>query len=98
MQQSELSSATMVVRKTGFIEAEVDEEIVALSIEKGVCYGLNPVGARIWRMLANPIRVADICKTLLIEYQVDPEICEREVLKLLAELRAEGMISTPAAT
>jgi Coenzyme PQQ synthesis protein D (PqqD) len=92
----ELSSSTTVVRNPGFMEAEVDEEIVALNIEKGICYGLNPVGSRIWRMLANPIRVADICKALVDEYQVDPETCEREVLELLVELRAEDMIGTPA--
>lgn len=91
----DLSSAAMVVRNTGFVEAEVDAEIVALNVEKGVCYGLNPVGAHIWRMLANPICVADICKALVSEYLVDPETCESEVLDLLAELRAEGMIGTP---
>jgi len=92
----ELPSATLVVRDASFMEAEVDDEIVALSIEKGTCYGLNSVGARIWRMLANPIRIADICKALVIEYEVDPETCEREVLDLLAELLAEGIIGTPA--
>ena len=96
MPPAALSSASLVVRNTGFMEAEVDQEIVALSIEKGVCYGLNPVGARIWRMLTEPIRVADICKTLVSEYQVDPETCQREVLDLLAELRTEGMIGTSA--
>jgi hypothetical protein len=96
MPPAALSSATVVVRNGGFLEAEVDQEIVALSIEKGVCYGLDPVGARIWRLLANPIRVADICKVLVSEYQVDPETCDREVLDLLEELRAEGMIGVPA--
>lgn len=91
-----LSATTIVVRNGGFMEAEVDQEVVALSIEKGICYGLNPVGARIWRLLANPIRVADICTALVGEYQVDPEICEREVLDLLKQLRAEGMIGAPA--
>ena len=50
----ELPSATLVVRDASFMEAEVDDEIIALSIEKGTCYGLNSVGARIWRMLAEP--------------------------------------------
>lgn len=91
-----LSSTTIVVRSSGVIEAAIDNEIVALNVEKGVCYGLDPIGSRIWRLLADPIRVAEICKTLVSEYQVDPEICEREVLELLEELRAEGMIGAPA--
>lgn len=96
MQFPALTSTTVVVRSSGIMDAEVDQEIVALSIEKGVCYGLDPIGARIWRLLATPICVADICKTLVSEYQVDPETCAREVLELLEEFRAEGMISVPA--
>ena len=30
------------------IDAEIDDEIVALSIEQGTCYGMNRVGSRIW--------------------------------------------------
>ncbi len=95
MSRAALSSATVVIRNRGFSEAAVDQEIVAFSVEKGACYGFNPVGSRIWQMLANPISVAEICKTLVGEYEVDPETCEREVLKLLEELRAEGMVASP---
>jgi hypothetical protein len=89
-----LSLATMVVRSDGFIEAEIDNEIVALNIEKGACYGLNTVGSRIWSLVASPIRINDICAKLLVDYNVEPETCERQVLDLLEELRAEGMIAT----
>jgi len=90
------SPATIVVRSSGLMAAEVDQEIVALNIEKGLCYGLNPVGSRIWHLLENPILVSDICKALIAEYQVDPETCQQEVLALLRELHAEGMIDQPA--
>jgi hypothetical protein len=85
----------MVLRSDGIIEAEIQNEIVALSIEKGTCYGLNLVGSRIWRLLADPIRINDICARLLAEYKVEPGVCERQVLDLLEELRAEGLITTP---
>jgi hypothetical protein len=83
-----------VVRSDGFIESEIDNEIVALNIEKGTCYGLNTVGSRIWSLVASPIRINDICAKLLVDYNVEPETCERQVLDLLEELRAEGMIAT----
>ena len=47
-----LSLTTVVARRDGFVEAEIDDEIVALSIEHGTCYGLNRVGSRIWNLLA----------------------------------------------
>jgi len=91
---SQLVPTTMVVRSDGIIEAEIENEIVALNVEKGTCYGMNPVGSRIWRFLADPIRIDDICAKLLAEYKVEPGACEREVLDLLEELRAEGLIQT----
>jgi hypothetical protein len=91
---SPLSPTTMVVRSDCLIEAEIENEIVALSIEKGTCYGLNLVGSRIWRLLGDPIRIIDICEKLLAEYKVEPSTCKSQVLDLLEELRAEGLIIT----
>ncbi len=90
-----LSSASIVARGKGFVDAAIDDEVVILSIEQGTCYGLNRVGSRIWNLLATPARIQDVCVTLLAEYRVDPKACEREVLDLLEELRAEGLVETP---
>ena len=88
-----LSRDDVVARSDGFIEAEIDNEVVALSIENGMCYGLNRVGSRIWNLLASPARIGDLCGTLLAEYKVEPGVCESQVLDLLEELRAEGLIA-----
>ena len=88
------TSATVVARRDGFIETAIDDEIVALSIERGTCYGLNRVGSRIWNLLEKPIRISDLCATLVATYKVDPDICERQVLDLLEEFRVEGLIVT----
>jgi hypothetical protein len=90
-----LSSATTVVRNDGLVEAEVENEIVALNVEKGTCYGLNPVGSRIWKLLAAPTRISDICARLIADYKVEQGTCESQVLDLLEELRAEGLITVP---
>ena len=89
-----LSPDTVVVRNDGLIEAEVGDEIVALNVDKGFCYGLNSVGSRIWKLIAAPIRIGDICARLVAEYKVEPSTCERQILELLEELRAEGLITT----
>jgi hypothetical protein len=88
------SSSTVLACKDGFIETAIDDEIVALSVERGSCYGLNRVASRIWSLLAKPIRISDLCTTLITIYKVDPDVCERQVLELLEELRAEGLIAT----
>jgi hypothetical protein len=91
-----LSPAVVVVRSDGVIDAEIDNEVVALNIENGTCYGLNRIGSQIWRLLGAPIRISDLCSALLAEYTVEPAVCERQVLDLLEELQAEGLISVSA--
>jgi hypothetical protein len=87
-------STTVVACRDGFVESEIDGEILALSIEQGNCYGLNQVGSRIWKLLENPIRICDLSAALLAAYRVDQDVCERQVLDLLEELRGEGLIAT----
>ena len=87
-------STRVVARNDGFIEAVVDDEILALSIEQNTCYGMNRIASRVWTLLARPIRINDLCATLLATYKVDPDVCERQVLDLLEAFRAEGLIAT----
>lgn len=87
-------STTVIACRDAFVEAEIDGEILALSIEQGTCYGMNQVASCIWNLLAKPIQICDLCAALLAVYRVDSDVCERQVLDLLEELRAEGLIAT----
>jgi hypothetical protein len=90
-------SRDTVFRKVGeLLESDVDEEIVALDVSKGQCYGLNAVGSRVWRLLDSPTSLGDICSALQQEYEVEPETCKDEVTRLLTELRFEGLIEIQA--
>jgi hypothetical protein len=94
MTANQLSIESVVRRCDGFVTAEIDDEVAMLNIEKGTCYGLNKVGSKIWEMLEAPRRVSDICEILLQKFEVERSLCERQVLDLLEELRAEGMVET----
>ena len=61
------SGAKVVACRNAIIDAKIDDEIVALSIEHGTCYGMNRVGSRIWTLLAKPIRICDLCAALLAD-------------------------------
>ena len=86
-------STVVVACKDNWVEAEVDDEIVALNVDHGMCYGMNRVSSHIWRLLAQPIKIGDLCSELLATYAVDAEVCERQVLELLEELQAAGLIA-----
>ena len=83
---------SIVARAGGVISAEIDEEIAMLDIERGMCFGLNNVGSRVWGLIEAPVRIRDLCSKLTVEYEVDQSDCERQILDLLEELRAEGLV------
>lgn len=91
-----LTGAVTVVRSGTLLESEVDGEVVALSLEKGVCYGLNDVGSSLWRLVARPMRIDAACQALRAEFDVDMDTCRREVIELLEDLRREGLIEVLA--
>ena len=93
-----ISECSMVVAAKDQVSADLSDEVVMLDLESGVYYGLDAVGARIWSLIQEPRAVGDIRDTLLEEYQVEPNRCERELLALLRELAAEGLIEVQDAT
>lgn len=90
-------SPETVFRKVGqLLESDVDEEIVALDVDRGQCYGLNAVGSRVWRLLDSPMSLRAIYSALQEEYEVEPDVCQEEVTRLLSELRSEGLVEVEA--
>ena len=55
-------------------------------------YGLNPVGAFIWNLIQKPKTVAEIREAVLDEYDVEKEVCEKDIIELIAELSDKGLI------
>ena len=71
----------------------VGDETVILDLASGTYFGLDPVGARIWQLMADGQTLAAICDTLLDEYEVTRETLEGDILRLTAELSAKGLVS-----
>ena len=88
-----LTGDAIVVRNEGLLTTEVDGELIAMSVEQGACYGLNGVGTRIWALIAEPRSIDSLCEQLLGEFEVEPDRCRREVVELLGELRADGLVT-----
>ncbi len=68
-----------------------------MNLEKGMYYGLNDIGTRIWSILSTPIAVSDLCERLLEIYDVDAEICRVEVLAFLGQLDEAGVLDVVCA-
>ncbi len=87
-----LSPHSIVVASKDQVSCDLAGEAAILNIKKGVYYGLDPVGAQIWRLIQQPRSVNEVREAIVSEYDVEPERCESDLLALLARLLAEGLI------
>jgi hypothetical protein len=65
---------------------DLEGEMVLLNLASGVYFGLDPVGTRIWRLIAEHRSVAEIADTLTAEYEVDAAICRADLERFLVTL------------
>lgn len=81
------------INKSGeLLATDVDGELVMMNIETGKYYGMNTIGAAIWKMIEEPIDVTSICEELEKKFEVDSATCEKEVLNFLHQMESEDMI------
>jgi len=87
-----ISLKTIVVASKENVSCSLGDEAAILHVRNGVYYGLDPVGARVWKLLEQPKSVADLRAAILDEYDVESAKCESDLLNLLEKLRTEGLI------
>ena len=81
-----------VVRHPDIVFTAVGDETVLMGTATGKYYGLDDIGTDIWNRLKAPIAVRELCAVLAAEYAGKTEEIERDVLTLLAQLAADGLI------
>lgn len=91
-----LSLASKICRSEDHLAAEIDEELVLMSVEQGNYYGLDAIGADIWKRLDGEVLVSDLCSALEKEYDANAATIQSDVLALLEQLAAEKLIKVCA--
>lgn len=81
-----------IQRSSDAFAAPLDDTVLLLNAETGRYHGLNPVAARIWDLLAEPITQDALITRLLVEFEVSPEECGEQVSAFLADLRDRGLL------
>lgn len=87
-----LSLDATVCRSEDQLSTEMDGETVLMSIARGSYFNLDAVGTDIWQRLEQPVIVSDLCAQLGREYDADGDTIARDVLALLNQLAAKGLI------
>lgn len=92
MSDAAQSSNATYHRNGEILEAEVGDELVALDVAAGDCFGLNEVARTVWRHLAEPKSFAELRDALLMEYDVGVDQCTAELQELVDDLVAKGLV------
>lgn len=90
--QLEIVDSSEVVAVSEQIFSDLAGEAVILNLKSGVYIGLNEVGAIIWSWIQEPKTVESLQTQLLNEYEVEPELCHKDLIKTLQDLKAAGLI------
>jgi hypothetical protein len=91
-QNSDISISSIIIAEKDPVTSEMADEVAILEPKSGMYFGLDHVGARIWELIQEPIAVKDIRNTILSEYDVDVERCERDLFVLFREMSNKGLI------
>ncbi|HKV27398.1 MAG TPA: PqqD family protein [Candidatus Acidoferrales bacterium] len=90
--KSDFTNDAIIVATKQQVSCELGEEAAILNMKNSVYYGLDPVGARIWRLLQQPASMGAIRDAIIEEYDVTPQQAESDLRELLEKLLGEGLI------
>lgn len=82
---------------SGFVTRRIAGETIIVPVSSHVgdldaIYTLNEVGSRVWALLEAPQSVDEIAAALCDEYDVPQEQLRRDLVELLDELQANGLV------
>jgi coenzyme PQQ synthesis protein D (PqqD) len=69
----------------------LDGEAVVLNLKSGIYFTLNPVGTRMWQLIAEHGNLEKVRSVMLEEYSVEPELLEGDLENLVSGLLEKGL-------
>jgi len=87
-----IADATVISRSPSVLTADVDGEIVMMSIEQGRYFGLDDIGSDIWRRIEPPCSFAELIKRLTVDYDADRATIAADVHALLGRMAAQDVV------
>jgi coenzyme PQQ synthesis protein D (PqqD) len=94
-----ISDAVVMATKEQF-SCPLGGDTIILNLKAGLYFSLDNVGAFVWRLVQEPKSVKELRQAILTAYEVEPEVCERDLAALLHELADRNLVEirNPVAT
>jgi hypothetical protein len=87
-----IADATIISRSPSVLGAEVDGEIVMMSIERGRYFGLDHIGSDIWKRIEPPCSFATLIEGLAADYEADRTTIISDVKSLLRHMAKHDIV------
>src|SRR4051794_27487063 len=97
MSSSEITLDSRVRPSDKTLFRNVEGEAVLLGLGVGSYFGLDPVGTRIWELIAERALLRDVLSGMIAEFEVDSARAEADLLKLVHALLAKDLVEIESA-
>jgi hypothetical protein len=74
------------------LSQELNGETVLLELSRGVYFGLDEVGTRIWQLLGRGDALDEIVEALVKEYEVSADAAAADLRTLVGELEERRLV------
>lgn len=93
MPENQISLECLVrINDDSVVSRELEGEAVILNLKTGTYFGLNEVGTRIWALIQEHGSLNKVFEEMQREYEVPPESLETDLLQLVDQLQAKGLV------
>ena len=89
---TKISINTNIVVADEVVSCDLDGEAAILNLKDGVYYGLDPIGAKIWNLIQNPMILSDVVEKIWEEYDVKKDECTDDIFELIEKLLNNGLV------
>lgn len=93
MSKKQISLEFVVAIGKDVVSCDLEGEAVILNLASGIYLGLNEVGTRIWSLIQEYGALREVFGVMQQEYEVAPKELEIDILQLVDQLHANGLVS-----
>ena len=87
-----IERSSIVVAAKDQRSSEIGKEIVILDLKAEEYYGLNSLGAEIWKLIQTPQQVTEIIEYVVNHCEIEAQQCEQDLVKFLKQLMDNELV------
>ncbi len=80
----------------GIVHERLDNEVVAIDVERGTYYAMAGSAADVWRSFEHPATLGGVARRLTRQYGAPLEVVKADVMRLTSRLERAGLLARAA--